>query len=129
MPSCSITAVARPTRSAGCCCTLSTGNAGEPAARRRDLQRAQLANFWQDVAIDWQKDRVYLPQADLARFGIEEAQIAAGRCDANWAALIDFEVGAHARELMLAGAPLVHELPGRMGWGNLVHGPGRPAHP
>lgn len=91
-------------------------------ATPENLQRAdaicsalQLANFWQDVAIDWQKDRVYLPQADLARFGIEEAQIAAGRCDANWAALIDFEVG-RTRELMLAGAPLVHELPGRMGW-------------
>jgi phytoene/squalene synthetase len=37
----------------------------------------QLVNFWQDVAIDWRKDRVYLPQADLARFGVGEAQIAA----------------------------------------------------
>jgi phytoene synthase len=31
----------------------------------------QLANFWQDVAVDWKKDkRVYLPLEDLARFGV-----------------------------------------------------------
>jgi len=75
----------------------------------------QLANFWQDIAVDWDKDRVYLPQDDLARFGVDEAQIAAGRCDDAWRALLDFQV-RRTREMMLAGAPLVHELPGRMGW-------------
>lgn len=75
----------------------------------------QMANFWQDVAIDWKKDRVYLPQDDLARFGISESQIAEGRHDAAWAALIDFQT-ERTRDLMLSGAPLVHELPGRMGW-------------
>jgi squalene synthase HpnC len=75
----------------------------------------QLANFWQDVAIDWKKNRVYLPQEDLVRFGIDEAQIAEGLWDAAWAALIDFQTD-RTRELMLFGAPLVHELPGRMGW-------------
>ena len=38
----------------------------------------QFINFWQDVAIDWQKDRVYLPQEDLARFGVGEGDLAAG---------------------------------------------------
>jgi len=75
----------------------------------------QLINFWQDVAIDWQKKRVYLPQTDLARFGIGEAQIAEGRWNAGWAALLDFQTD-RARRLMLEGAPLVHQLPGRMGW-------------
>ncbi len=75
----------------------------------------QLANFWQDIAIDWQKNRVYLPQEDLARFGVSEAQIAAGRCDAAWQALLDFEI-ERTQAMMLGGAPLVHELPGRMGW-------------
>src|SRR5205085_351557 len=28
----------------------------------------QLINFWQDVAVDWQKDRVYLPRDSLSRF-------------------------------------------------------------
>ena len=75
----------------------------------------QLANFWQDVAVDWKKDRVYLPQADLARFGISETQIAEGRWNAGWAALIDFQTD-RTRAMMLAGAPLVRALPGRMGW-------------
>ena len=33
----------------------------------------QLANFWQDVAIDWAKGRVYVPLEDLQRFGVERA--------------------------------------------------------
>ena len=75
----------------------------------------QLVNFWQDVALDWQKGRVYLPQAELRRFGIDEAQIAAGRWDEAWAALIDAQLG-QGRRLLEDGAPLVHALPGRLGW-------------
>ncbi len=75
----------------------------------------QLINFWQDVAVDWQKARIYLPQTDLARFRISEDDIAASRWSANWAALIDFQTD-RARALMLSGAPLVHTLPGRIGW-------------
>lgn len=75
----------------------------------------QLVNFWQDVAVDWQKGRIYLPQADLRRFRIGEDDIAAGRWSANWAALIDFQID-RTRDLMLRGAPLVHALPGRLGW-------------
>lgn len=74
----------------------------------------QLINHWQDVAIDWQKPRVYLPQEDLDRFGIEDAQIAAGVCDERWRALMRFEVD-RARALMLTGAPLGADLPGRIG--------------
>lgn len=75
----------------------------------------QLINFWQDVAIDWAKDRVYLPQTDLPRFRVSEDDIAAGRWSANWAALMDFQID-RARDMMLAGAPLVRALPGRLGW-------------
>ncbi|HEV2041778.1 MAG TPA: squalene synthase HpnC, partial [Casimicrobiaceae bacterium] len=52
----------------------------------------QLANFWQDVAIDWNKGRVYLPKDDMIRFNVTEQQIADGRCDEHWRALIAFEV-------------------------------------
>src|ERR1700738_3720703 len=38
----------------------------------------QLANFWQDVRVDYAKGRVYLPQEDMRRFGVTEATIAAG---------------------------------------------------
>ncbi|MFZ1900215.1 MAG: squalene synthase HpnC [Azonexus sp.] len=75
----------------------------------------QLINFWQDVAVDWQKNRVYIPQSDLPRFRVAEADIAAGRWSANWAALMDFQID-RTRELMQQGAPLVHALPGRLGW-------------
>ncbi len=74
----------------------------------------QLINHWQDVGIDWHKQRVYLPQEDLQRFGVSEAQIAAGTVDANWRALMRFEVD-RARRMMLDGAPLGRTLPGRIG--------------
>ncbi len=75
----------------------------------------QLINFWQDVAIDWQKARVYLPQDDLARFGVGEAEIAAGEWSERGQALMQFEI-ERARSLMLEGLPLVKTLPGRIGW-------------
>ena len=74
----------------------------------------QLINHWQDIAVDWRKGRVYLPQDELARFGIGESQIAEGRWDAAWAAMMDFQID-RARSMMAAGSPLVHELPGRIG--------------
>lgn len=75
----------------------------------------QLINFWQDVAIDWDKDRIYLPQEDMARFGIKESDIGAQRDTAAWRQLMAFEV-ARARDMMLSGAPLAARLPGRIGW-------------
>lgn len=75
----------------------------------------QLINFWQDVAVDWQKARIYLPQADMAHFQVTEAQIAAGSLNSAWRQLMSFQV-ERSRQLMLSGAPLVHALPGRLGW-------------
>jgi squalene synthase HpnC len=74
----------------------------------------QLANFWQDVAIDHAKGRIYLPQDEMARFGVSEEQIAAARCDDAWRALIGFEMD-RTRALMQSGAPLGRRLPGRLG--------------
>jgi squalene synthase HpnC len=74
----------------------------------------QLANLWQDVASDWRRGRVYLPQEDLARFGVDEAQIATARADAGWRALLAFET-ARARALLAAGRPLARALPWRIG--------------
>jgi len=74
----------------------------------------QLINFWQDAAIDWSKGRVYLPQDELLRFSVTEAQIACGRCDDHWRALMNFQI-RRARDLLLQGAPLAHTLPGRIG--------------
>ncbi len=90
---------------------------GDEELRRSDCicTALQLVNFWQDIAVDWRKGRVYLPQEDLQRFAIDEGQIAAGAWSEQWAALLAFEI-ARARQLMLDGAPLVHQLPGRLGW-------------
>lgn len=75
----------------------------------------QLINFWQDVAIDWEKERIYIPQQDLDRFGVTENQVAQGIVDDAWRYLMRFEV-ARARDMMLSGAPLALRLPGRIGW-------------
>lgn len=74
----------------------------------------QLINFWQDVAIDWDKQRIYVPLQDLAQFEVSEAHINAQRCDPKWQALMQFEV-QRARELMLSGAALAPRLKGRIG--------------
>lgn len=74
----------------------------------------QLINFWQDVAKDYAIDRVYLPQADLAQFGVNEMQIADGHADQAWRDLMAFEC-ARARQMMQDGAPLGSILRGRIG--------------
>jgi len=74
----------------------------------------QLANFWQDIAIDWRKDRVYLPQEDLDRFAVPLGQIADGRVDAAWRELLAFEC-ARTRSLLESGRPLARRLPWRLG--------------
>lgn len=51
----------------------------------------QLSNFWRDVAYDWSIGRVYIPQEDLARFGIREEQIAEGRMTLQFRRLMAFE--------------------------------------
>ncbi|MCZ7654885.1 MAG: squalene/phytoene synthase family protein [Rhodocyclaceae bacterium] len=63
----------------------------------------QLINHWQDVAVDWQKGRIYLPQDEMARFGIAESRIAEGHWNAAWAAMMDFQID-RARNLMASGS-------------------------
>lgn len=74
----------------------------------------QLINFLQDVAVDYRKGRIYLPQDEMTRFGISEQQIAAGRVDALWQQFMQFQI-ERARRMLAAGAPLGRALPGRFG--------------
>ena len=74
----------------------------------------QVTNFWQDVALDWRKGRVYIPQEDLHRFHVEERDIGAGNADARWERLMAFECD-RARSMLREGAPLGRMLPGRLG--------------
>jgi squalene synthase HpnC len=92
------------------------GKADAENLRRSDCicSALQLINFWQDVAVDWQKERVYLPQDSLARFAVSEQVIAGSELTPAFQSLMAFEVN-RARAMLLDGAPLVHALPGRMG--------------
>jgi phytoene synthase len=73
----------------------------------------QLINFWQDVRIDYEtKDRVYLPQEEMQRFGVGEAHLREHRCDEAFRSLMRFQV-ERARQMMLDGKPLVGRLEGR----------------
>jgi len=74
----------------------------------------QLINFWQDVEVDFRKNRIYLPQDEMQRFGVGEAQISAGDASGGWWDLMRFQID-RARSLLLAGAPLARRLPGRIG--------------
>jgi phytoene synthase len=89
----------------------------------------QLINHWQDVGIDATKGangRIYLPQDDMARFGITDSDILRRAVDTpasavpgdtasrNFRQLLRFQV-ERARALMLSGAPLGWDLPGRIG--------------
>jgi squalene synthase HpnC len=66
----------------------------------------QLANFWQDVRVDWAKDRVYLPQEDMHRFGVSDATIQQGIATPEFRALLKYEVD-YARSLFHQGLPLI----------------------
>jgi squalene synthase HpnC len=75
----------------------------------------QLINFLQDVAVDWQKNRIYLPQDDMTKFGVSERQIAEGRSDALWQQFMKGQI-ERARRMLQAGAPLGLTLKGRIGF-------------
>ena len=74
----------------------------------------QRLNFLQDVAIDWQKRRIYLPEQELKRFDVTEETIANAQADAAWKALMQEQVTA-CRGLLHFGQPLGRRLPGRIG--------------
>ncbi|HSE97189.1 MAG TPA: squalene synthase HpnC, partial [Blastocatellia bacterium] len=74
----------------------------------------QLANHWQDVAIDLDKDRIYIPIADLHQFGLDESSLRERRADRAFRELMRFEV-ERARELFRQGKPLCLAVNGRLG--------------
>lgn len=73
----------------------------------------QLANFWQDVANDWDRGRIYLPLADCRSFGYNEGDFAVRRSSTEFRRLLQFEVD-RAERWLREGLPLVDEMPGRL---------------
>jgi len=71
----------------------------------------QLANFWQDVGVDLEKDRIYLPENDRQAHGVSEEALFARRADENYRKLIAFQV-ARTQEIFDRGALLTKNLKG-----------------
>jgi phytoene synthase len=74
----------------------------------------QLTNHWQDVALDLARDRIYIPQEDLARHGVGEEDLRAGRATGAYRALMR-ELCGRTRSLFRAARPLCGALGGRLG--------------
>jgi len=66
----------------------------------------QLANFWQDVRVDYAKDRIYIPLEDMKRLGVSEDTISRGVATREFRELLRSEVG-FARGLFEEGLPLI----------------------
>jgi squalene synthase HpnC len=84
---------------------------GYSDAARQSLSDAtctalQLANFWQDVKVDFAKDRVYIPQDEMQPFGVSDATIEKGIATPEFRALLKYEV-EFARDLFRQGLPLI----------------------
>jgi hydroxysqualene synthase len=77
----------------------------------------QLINFWQDLSADWPRQRHYLPRALLQEHGLDWADFSPEPRQQDLAQRQVLQtLCAQARQLMQQGAPLVHQVPGRMGW-------------
>jgi squalene synthase HpnC len=97
---------------------LVLGLCGYHDAARQQLSDAtctalQLANFWQDVTVDWAKDRVYLPLDVLEKHGSSVNAIADRRFDDRFRAAMKEAVDV-ARELFLKGLPLADQVDRRL---------------
>jgi len=73
----------------------------------------QLANFWQDVAIDLDKNRIYFPRADMGKFGVTPEDLSRRVAKPEFLALMRHEV-AVARDMLRRGAELHRKVDRRL---------------
>jgi squalene synthase HpnC len=73
----------------------------------------QLTNFWQDLKIDFDRGRIYLPSEEIAGHGAAEADLAAGRLTEGWRRAMAAAV-ARTRTMFLTGRPLCGAVAGRL---------------
>jgi squalene synthase HpnC len=97
---------------------LVLGLCGYQDAERQALSDAtctalQLANFWQDVTVDWQKDRIYLPLDLFEKHGCRVDAIAERRFDDRFRAVMKEAVEV-ARGLFIKGLPLADRVDRRL---------------
>ncbi|MGZ4307829.1 MAG: phytoene/squalene synthase family protein [Gaiellaceae bacterium] len=72
----------------------------------------QLINIVRDVREDWELGRVYLPQDELAAYGVTDDDLAAGRATPHWQALMAFQA-SRARAYLQDGLELLDSLDSR----------------
>jgi squalene synthase HpnC len=75
----------------------------------------QLTNFWQDLAIDWRRGRLYVPIEDRDRAGAKEADLDAGRVTVEWQTALR-TVTMRTRDLFTAGRSVCDGVDGRLRW-------------
>ena len=76
----------------------------------RDLGTAmQLTNILRDIAEDWERDRIYLPAEELAKFGLTEKDIAGRRMDEAFRAMMRFQI-ERARDFYRRAEPGIAAL-------------------
>lgn len=73
----------------------------------------QLTNFYQDVSVDWQKGRIYIPQIEMEKFGVTEKIFEEKQNNTNFKSLLKFQI-ERARELFVEGRKLLPFLPGSL---------------
>jgi squalene synthase HpnC len=69
----------------------------------------QLANFWQDVSVDLEKGRIYIPLEELAKHGLSETDIVERRFDGRYVSLMKALI-SRTRDLFAAGMPLAQTV-------------------
>ena len=95
----------------GIACIAVYGSQDEERAQSLGVA-LQLINIIRDVGEDWDLGRVYLPQDELAAYGVAEDEIAAGRVTPGWRALMAFQA-SRARAYLEEGLGLLDSLDGR----------------
>ena len=73
----------------------------------------QLTNFWQDLATDWARGRLYVPLSDRDRAGARDADLDARRVTPEWRAVLRV-MASRTRGLFLAGRPVCDGVSGRL---------------
>lgn len=73
----------------------------------------QLTNFWQDVSVDFKKDRIYLPEEDISNFKVDRKDFENMQANINFKEMISFQV-ARTQKLFDEGWKLLDYLPFRL---------------
>ena len=73
----------------------------------------QLTNFWQDLKIDYERGRIYVPREEILAHGAREADLAKPMLGGEWRAVIGSAAG-RTRQLFHAGRPVCDAVRGRL---------------